>query len=156
MKRLFLATALLLSLGVAGRGAESVVTVKAVPPSEGLQPGRASSLILELTIREEFHINSDRPLEENLIPTTVTFKEHPGLEFGKPVFPAAPLKKLPVSEKPMSVYEGSVKITAEITPAPGFGEKEVTVEGNVRYQACNNKECLQPRTLDVRFTADVQ
>ena len=30
------------------------------------------------------------------------------------------------------------------------------LNGKLRYQACNNKECLPPRTVDVRVTLDIQ
>jgi len=128
MKRLLLITAAVLGLGILGYGAETIVTVKAIPPAGSLKPGQPSVLTLELAIREQFHINSDKPLESFLIPTTVSFAPHPGVEFGKPVFPAVQPKKLAVSDKPMSVYEGSVRITAEITPALDIKEKEIVVD----------------------------
>jgi len=144
MKRFSLAIALVLSLPAFAQRAEQIVTVKAIPPSAPLQAGQPAIFTLELTIRDEYHINSDRPAQDFLIPTTVRFKEQPGVTIGNIVFPPAPLKKLPVSDDPMSVWEGTVNITAELTAAAGIKEQQVPVEGNVRYQACNNKTCLPP------------
>jgi hypothetical protein len=132
MKRLSSVIVVVLGLAAFGRGAESVVTVQAIPPVGGLKTGQPGVLTLELTVRSPYHINSDRPLESYLIPTTVQFGARPGVTFGKVVFPPAPARKLPVSRNPMSVYEGAVRLTAEITPAVDFKEKEVTIEGSVR------------------------
>jgi hypothetical protein len=30
------------------------------------------------------------------------------------------------------------------------------MSGKLRYQACNNRECLPPRTVDVGVTLDIQ
>jgi thiol:disulfide interchange protein DsbD len=155
VKHLLSAIVVVLGLAAFGRGAESVVTVRAIPPAGGLKAGQAGVLTLELSIRDPFHINSDRPLESNLIPTTVQFGERPGVAFGKVVFPPALVKKLPVADTPMSVYEGTVRLTAEITPAQEFKEKEVTVEGYVRYQACNNEYCLPPSRASFTLTVPV-
>jgi len=30
------------------------------------------------------------------------------------------------------------------------------INGKLRYQACNEKECLQPKTLDVQIPIDIE
>jgi hypothetical protein len=30
------------------------------------------------------------------------------------------------------------------------------MNGKLRYQACNNKECLPPRTIEIPVTVDIQ
>jgi len=30
------------------------------------------------------------------------------------------------------------------------------MNGKLRYQACNDKECLPPKTIDVQFAVDIQ
>jgi thiol:disulfide interchange protein DsbD len=155
MKRLLSVIVAVLGFAVLGRGAESVVTVRAIPPVGGLRAGQPGVLTLELTISRPFHINSDQPLESYLIPTTVRFGERPGVTFGKVVFPPALVKKLPFADKPMSIYEGTVRLIAEITPAPEFEEREVTIEGNVRYQACNDETCLPPTRASFKLTMPV-
>ena len=155
MKRLFRAIVLLSGLASLGWSAEPIVTVKAIPPPGGLKAGQPAVLTLKLNIRNSFHINSDRPLQRNLVPTTVQFGERPGVTFGNVVFPPAQIKTLPISRKPMSVYEGVVRLTVEVTPSRAPGEKEVTIEGHVRYQACNNKNCLPPSRALFNLTLPV-
>jgi thioredoxin:protein disulfide reductase len=123
---------------------ESVVAVRPIAPSAQMEPGKTSVLNLDLEIAPPYHINSDRPLQDYLIPTTVELTPQQGVTFGKAKFPAAPLKKLPFSDSPLAVYDGTVRIAVDITPVAGLGSKEITVAGKVRYQACNDRYCLPP------------
>jgi thiol:disulfide interchange protein DsbD len=127
-------------------GEESVVSVRAITPAAPLEAGKTSVVNINLAISPSYHINSDRPLEDFLIPTTLEFEPRPGVTFGKPVFPAAQLKKLPFSDSPMAIYTDTVRIAVEITPAASWGSKEVTIAGKVGYQACNDRYCLRPVT----------
>jgi thiol:disulfide interchange protein DsbD len=123
---------------------ESVVTIRPIAPAAALEPGKTSVLNLNLEISPTFHINSNRPLQDYLIPTTVELAPQPGMTFGKATFPAAPIKKLPFSDSPMAVYDGTVRIAVDIAPAAGMDSNEITVKGKVRYQACNDRYCLPP------------
>jgi thiol:disulfide interchange protein DsbD len=123
---------------------ESVVSVRAIAPAAPLAAGKAAVLNIDLDISPSYHINSNRPLEDYLVPTTVKFDPQPDVTFGKTVFPPAPLKKLPFSDSPMAIYTGTVRIAVEITPAAGLGSKEVAISGKVGYQACNDRYCLRP------------
>jgi len=146
MKQILAAILVILALGVGTSDAKTnpAVSVRALAPAEPLAPGKPANLTVELTIASPYHINSDRPLEDFLIPTTLEFEPHPRITFGKPVFPAAPEIKLPFSETPMSVYEGIVRISVEIVPAADLAAETVSIKGRVRYQACDNFACLPP------------
>ena len=146
MKQILAAILVILALGVGISDAKTnpAVSVRALAPAEPLAPGKPANLTVELTIASPYHINSDRPLEDFLIPTTLEFEPHSRVTFGKPVFPAAPEIKLPFSETPMSVYEGIVRISVEILPAADLAAETVSIKGRVRYQACDNFACLPP------------
>ncbi len=122
----------------------SVVSIRAMAPEGPLKAGETAVAAVELAIVEPYHINSDRPLEDYLIPTTLELEPVDGVTFGKITFPPAPVKKLPISESPMAVWEGSIQITVEITPDAGFDPTNAVLKGNVRYQACDNRACLAP------------
>ncbi len=87
-KSAFLIT-FLLALGLAsfGQKDEPIVKVNLVPPAGGLKAGQTAVLTLELSIRAPYHINADQPSEDYLIGTTVDFKPHPGVTFGRQVYP---------------------------------------------------------------------
>jgi thiol:disulfide interchange protein DsbD len=138
-----------------GQAEEPIVSVKVVPSADVFNPGTTYSLILEVSIRSPYHINSDQPLEDFLIGTTVDFKPRAGVIFKKIAFPPAEIKKLDLSENPMAVYEGTVKVTAEVVLAPDFGGAELVIEGTVGYQACDERSCLPPADAPFRRAVPV-
>ena len=137
MKRLFSVLALLplLALFAPGQNPE-IVTVKVVAPAGPLKAGQTVPITLELTIKSPYHINADQPLEDFLIGTTVDFKAPAGVTYKKVAFPPAEVRKLDLSPNPMAIYEGTVKVTAEVTLAADFKAAEFAIEGTVGYQAC--------------------
>jgi thiol:disulfide interchange protein DsbD len=147
--KIVVAVALLLAcLSPIGTGVapESIVSVRAIPPAGPLTPGEPAVLTIELEISSGYHINSNRPLEDYLIPTTLGFASQPELRFGMPEFPAALVRSFPFSDKPMSVYEGKVRIPVEISPASDLNVQQVMIAGTLRFQACNDRACLPPAT----------
>jgi len=157
MKRLWSIILWLPFLGLFASGQaqqnQEIVVVKIVPAAETFKAGQTYPLTLEVNIRAPYHINSDQPLESFLIGTTVDFKTQPGVSYKKVTFPAAEVKKLELSENPMSIYEGTVKITAEAVLDPDFKGKELKIEGTLGYQACDERSCLPP--AEVTFSRTV-
>ena len=146
MKTIPAAIALLLCslLSASAQDPASVVSIRAIAAAEPLKTGKPAVIAIELSIDSRYHINSDRPLEDYLIPTTLELEPLAGVRFGKPVFPAALVKKLPFSDSPMAVYEGTIKISVEITPDASLQQKDIVLNGKVRYQACDDRACLPP------------
>jgi len=158
MKRMFFAVLALAVCGFTafGQAPDDVVSVKVIPSVESFKPGQSASVTLELTIRTPFHINSDQPAEEYLIPTTVNFKARPGVTYGWPKFPRPVLRRLGFSDTPLSVFEGVVNLTVEITVAADFSGTAWAIEGTVGYQACDNQSCLPPRDAAFSRTVTVE
>jgi thiol:disulfide interchange protein DsbD len=146
MKRVALALMVILACGWAafGQTEEPIVKVKVIPSAEVFRPGQALPFALEITIRSPYHINADIPSEDYLIGTTIDFKSVSGVVFSKLAFPPAKMRRFSFSENPLAVYEGIVKVTAEIALAADFKGDEVAIEGTVDYQACNDESCLPP------------
>ncbi|MCX6562491.1 MAG: protein-disulfide reductase DsbD [Candidatus Aminicenantes bacterium] len=157
MKRLWSILLWLPVLGLFASGQvqqnQEIVVVEIVPAAETFKAGQTYPLTLEVNIRAPYHINSDQPLESFLIGTTVDFKTQPGVSYKKVTFPAAEVKKLELSENPLSIYEGTVRITAEVVLAPDFKGKELKIEGSLGYQACDDRSCLPP--AEVTFSRTV-
>jgi len=123
---------------------EPVVKATVVPAAAPLRAGAAHKLDLELSIRAPFHINSDMPSEAYLIGTTVDFKPQKGAVFGKIAFPSAQNKKFSFSDNPLSIFEGTIRISFEVNLAADFAGRELVIEGSVGYQACDETSCQPP------------
>jgi thiol:disulfide interchange protein DsbD len=155
MKRKF-SIGLVLTLLVLGAGraqSQDIVTVKILAPAGPLKPGQTAPVELELTVKSPYHINSDQPLEDFLIGTTIEFKAPAGAAYRKIAFPPAEVRKLDLSPNPMSIYEGTINVTAEVALAPDFKGTELAIEGTVGYQACDATACLPP--AEAKFSRKV-
>jgi len=133
---------LLLSFSVQAQ--ESVVSVRAIASEEPLKAGNPSVLTVEIDIDDRYHINSDTPLDDYLIPTKLELEPLPNVAFGEIVFPPAQIKNLPVSDSPMAVFEGIVRITVDMIPASDLAPGNIEIRGRVHYQACDDTTCLVP------------
>ena len=128
-------------------GGPHVVSAQAVP---GLAGKRGSTLEvpLKVTIRPGYHINSNRPAEDYLIPTVLDWEsEHVTVQ--GVTYPKAESVRYEFSEKPLLVYSGTVTIVSRLSVAANAPSAPATLNGKLRYQACTDKMCLAPRTLDV-------
>ena len=132
-----------------------ILAVRVIPPAKAVSPGETLELTLELNIRPGYHINSQKPEDELLIPTSVEFKELPVVEVKEIIFPPAVKKKFKFSEKMLSVYEGQIKVKVRLKLADDFCGSSLELPGQVRYQACNNEACLRPMSLPFKVNLKV-
>jgi hypothetical protein len=127
----------------------------APPERLNIKRGSEAELRLKAELRPGYHVNSNAPADEFLIPLKLTWAKEP-LETGQIGYPRPQFEKYDFSEKPVSVFSGVFEIVTRFKAPASTAAGLVSITGKLRYQACNNKECLPPRTLDVRFTANVQ
>ena len=116
---------------------EEILTGRLLLPVETVETQKSYPLLIELTISPEWHINSNKPLEEFLIPTEISFSPTPGISFGRVEYMEPELRKFSFSETEMSVYEGRVYARTTLTVAPNPGESEFVIRGLIYYQACH-------------------
>jgi thiol:disulfide interchange protein DsbD len=106
-------------------------------------PGGTATVVVTIAVDEGWHINSNAPLDEFLIPTRVLLTLPPGWTADAPAYPRHRLASLSFSDTPVAVFEGvfTVRIRvhagADTAPAAAIG-------GIVEAQACNDRQCLAP------------
>ena len=158
LKRLPILATLLAFFVSAGHGYAQLdtqyLTARAVASAEKVPAGSTFKLAVIADIAPGFHINSDAPLDPNLIPTRVTFEPIDGISFGKVYYPDAEVKKFDFAEEPLAVYEGSVKFFTEVTVKRNFPPGKVTLRGKLSYQACNDHNCFLPQ--EVTFEVPIE
>ena len=84
--------------------------------------------------------------------TRLEWKAASGVTAGEPGYPAGQLYSFSFSpEEKLDVYTGDFTVTLPVEAKPG----EHTLEGVLRYQACDKAACYPPKVLPVRvlFTA---
>ena len=116
--------------------------------------GGTAKVTLSVLVDQGFHVNSDKPTDKYLIPLRLTWNAGT-LESKDVTFPKPEMAKLPFSEKPVSIFSGSFQIVSQFKVPRETGPGPAAVTGKLRYQACNDHECLTPRTLDVNIPVEI-
>ena len=136
---------------------ETIVKLQASPTALNLSRAANASVTLLATIQKGFHINSNKPTEEYLIPTRVELSAGAPVEIAGADFPPGELKSFGFApDEKLSVYEGTVKVSVKLTAKPDAPAGQHTVNLALHYQACNDQLCLRPAKREVALTVRVQ
>jgi Disulphide bond corrector protein DsbC len=111
---------------------------------------------IPLTVKEGYHVNSNKPSEEYLIPLKLTWTALGALEGGTVTYPKPMLEKYEFSETPLSVYTGGFDLVANFKVAANAPAGPGAATGKLRYQACSNRACYPPKTVDITVSYQVQ
>jgi thiol:disulfide interchange protein DsbD len=104
---------------------------------------------IPVSVRAGYHVNSNMPSDEYLIPLKLTWKNPGALQPLQTLYPKPSLEKYEFSQKPLSVFTGNFdlvirfRIAANATAGPGVAV------GQLRYQACSDRACYPPKTIEV-------
>lgn len=116
------------------------------PEQVAVAAGRPSAVALHFRIAQGLHINSHTPSDRFLIPTVLTIPDDEGVRLEAATYPVGSLISLPVDPKTrLSVYTGEFVIQARIVAAAG----NHLMQGKLRYQACDQNQCMPPKTITV-------
>jgi DsbC/DsbD-like thiol-disulfide interchange protein len=118
--------------------------------------GRSVRGAIVLNIPGGLHVNSNRPDSEYSIPTTVRVSTAGGARVSGVTYPRGKDRKFQFSPDTINVYEGRVSFPFTVTVPRGFRGNVVRVTATVRYQACTDEVCYQPRTKTITLSARVR
>jgi hypothetical protein len=119
--------------------------------------GAAVQSKIPMSVKEGYHVNSNTPSEEYLIPLKLTWTSTGALEGGTVTYPKPMMEKFEFSEgKPISVYIGNIELVANFKVAANAPAGPGVAAGKLKYQACSNKACYPPKTIDVAVSYQVQ
>lgn len=146
----YFASAILAAVATATANAQAPGVLSVADPVKLSVPRSGEAVqTLKLQLKPGYHVNSNTPNEEFLIPLRLTW-DQTAADTVAIQYPKPGLEKTEFSDKPLSVFTGDFEIVskfkraAKASPGPGF------LNGKLRYQACNDKMCLPPKTLDVK------
>ena len=121
-----------------------IVKIKAYQSFDKTYPAGEFKIAIETDVEETWHINSNAPKDEFLIPTTVMIDDTINFNLLKIVYPEAHDIKLGFSDTPLSVWEGKVYFGALVKATDNLSPGKYPLIVSVEYQACNNQSCLAP------------
>lgn len=134
---------------------ENIVRIKSYSSLDKAVAGTELLLALEVEIEESWHINSDSPKDEFLVPTNISVSGNENIEMIKVAYPPAKEYKFDFSEQPVLVWEGKFFIPLKIKFSEnanlGLNNLIITLD----YQACNNITCLAPTAVRDTFQIEI-
>jgi DsbC/DsbD-like thiol-disulfide interchange protein len=143
---------------IAGAGSHAIASAQEAPalsPRQvvktqtyvSLEPvprGKEFEVAVVVDINEAYHMNSHKPSDAYLIPTTLTPKLPDGFTLVDSIYPPGHDKKFSFSDKPLNVYAGTVTLRLKLSASDKAPMGETTIPVTLRYQACNSSACLPP------------
>lgn len=118
------------------------LTAKGYLSVDKVQPGSQFQMAVVVEIAEGWHVNAN-PAGEGLIATEVIFPEMSHLTVGEMVYPAGDVLELgSIGEAP--VYHDTIIIGIQADLSQNAPIESITMDLELRYQACNEEQCLLP------------
>jgi hypothetical protein len=129
--------------------------VVSVTPAEAITAHRGSTVsqTLTVTVKPGYHVNSDKPKDEYIIPMKLTWTGG-GVDAKSTVYPKA--EEIQVNGQSLTVFTGKFPIQTEFQVGANATPGTVTLNGKLKYQACTNEMCLRPMTLDIPLQVTIQ
>jgi hypothetical protein len=116
------------------------------PEQVTLPPGKPSPVALHFRIAQGLHVNSNTPHDEFLIPTVISIPDGAGVKLATATYPKGTDITLPADPKTkLNVYTGDFIIQTSLVATPG----NHLVQAKLRYQACDDTQCMPPKTITV-------
>lgn len=105
----------------------------------GTRAGSRATIVLDIEIPQNSHIEAHEPAEPFLIPTVV---EVDGLHEVEIDYPRPRQKDIGIPGAELLVYDDLIRVEVRGRPTGGGN----TIAGRIRYQPCVGGACLPPRT----------
>jgi suppressor for copper-sensitivity B len=118
-------------------------------------PGAAARVAALVTIENGWHVNSHKPSFEYLIPTVLDLELPAGWPQETVQYPAAKMKTFSFEPHPLAVYDGDVVMVASFQLPKGVKAGSYPLRASLRYQACNDSQCLPPVTAEAKIDVKV-
>ena len=118
--------------------------------------GKPAKVQLRFKIADGYHINSNQPGSELLIPTKLQLNPPTDIGVGSITYPKGHSLTLAVApDQPLNVYTGEFTIAAKVSATRTASPGKYMVHGQLKYQACNDRSCFPPKLAPVEFEVSV-
>ena len=131
--------------------------VVALPPKTvAIRPGGNADVEMDFQVKPGFHINSNKPGSDLLLPTVVKLSPPTNIGVGSLEYPPGREQSFEFSpSEKLSVYTGDFTVTAKVGAAKNMPAGRFRVHGFLTYQACDDRACYPPTKLPIAFDVKV-
>jgi thiol:disulfide interchange protein DsbD len=123
-------------------------------PTVRTQKGAVAVVTLRASLPQGYHANSNTPTDAYLIPLSLKWTGGP-LQVDDVAYPKASLEKYSFSEKPLSVVTGEFSLTTKFKVPADAHNGAAAQTGTLRFQACNDRMCFAPKTVNVTVAVEI-
>ncbi len=136
-------------------GAEHKAALDVALDRTAYEPGSTVRVAARVAIDDHWHVNSNTPSYEYLIPTELSFELPDGTSTTHITYPPHKMLGFDFTDEPIAVYDGTVTILAELSLPQDIAAGTLESQAALRYQACDDKQCLPPVTANIPFQLTV-
>lgn len=126
-------------------------------PSPTVKPGAKVEVALDAAIADGWHLYSLKKLEGGPIATTITVPPGQPFELSGPIAASSAETKYDETfAMDVETYSDSATFRLPLEVAKDAPAGPATLTINARFQACDDKQCLPPRTVKVELPLTIQ
>jgi len=126
-----------------------------------LRAGQRVTLGVEVGLPSRVHVYA--PGVRGYIPVALSLMASPAFRADPPVFPLSKAIELTAIHETVPAYQGRFRVLETVTLGNAQavepmldGNRELTIDGSFRYQACDDRECFPPESVALRWKVKVQ
>lgn len=133
-----------------------VLTITPSPLPDKIRPGRSLAFELVFDLKDGWHVNSNRPNSDYMIPSRLRLEAEDSFSLESLQYPEPETYEFDFADEPVSAFDDGFSVTGvirtprEIEP----GSYELVFEFD--YQACKSGVCLKPETAQYTVNLLVQ
>lgn len=122
-----------------------------------VKQGTSAPVLMMFRVHPGYHINSNKPNSELMIPTAVKLDVPTDISVAKMTYPAGKDYSFSFSpDEKISVYSGDFAVKGLVVTNRKTPRGTFRVHGTLKYQACDNRACYPPATIPLQFDVNVQ
>ena len=151
------------SAGAAHSTAEGKhIQLSASASNARVRSGQRISLVLNVQLAPRLHVYAPG-VSSDYIPIEWSMKGSPAIVVSAATYPPSKMLRLEAIKETVPVYQNAFRLVRDVTIARDAAVRplldadgKLTIEGGLKYQACDDKVCYPPETVPVRWTLQVE
>jgi thiol:disulfide interchange protein DsbD len=154
---LLIVVALVSVLGSTGRAqiTRPKADTAAVVEQAAVRAGDPARVVLQVSLPDSYHVQSNKPRDSSLIATELTVDPPANVTVEEVVFPTPVDLKQEGADQPLAVFPHNFDIGVRLSVAGGMAPGEVTVPVHLRYQACDDHVCYPPAVAHAQWALKI-
>lgn len=127
----------------------------ATAPASAVTPGGRATLMLDVRLPADVHVQSDAPRDPTLIPTALTVTPPDGVTVERIRYPKPTDLPQPGRSEPLAVFGPTFAIAVDVRLAATAAAGSLAIPARLRYQACDATTCFAPTRAEAMWTLTV-